>query len=203
MGIKIFFRNNVNKNNFRQIVTEIPLKTNVDEAVLCSGFFQEGKGQYYASIENSFCRTLAQKNIRITTIGVHNWAWKKDYFDFVHNLRLAGVHVTGLYKPNFHWHAKILLYKYMGTYVCGIIGSSNLTRNAFSLSSPFNYEADILLYNSNILPKHTIDSIISENINPEDVVDGIYSVENNGNMTIEERLSSIEEKLLDEEYTEI
>lgn len=205
MGIKIFFRNNVNINNFRKIVTEIPLKTNVDEALLCSGFFQEGRGHYYATTENNFSTTLSQKNIRIKTIGVHNRSWKNEYIDFVKDMNAAGVNIKGLYKKKFHWHAKILLYKYQGHHVCGIIGSSNITRNAFSLTPPFNYEADVLLYNPNMISKQSVDTIISQNTNPEDVIDGIYNVENNGNMSIEERLASIENALLneDEEYEEI
>lgn len=203
MGIKILFRNAANINNFRQIITEIPQRTNVDEAILCSGFFQEGKGGYYASIENNFRNTLCQNNINITTIGVHNRMWKNDYIAFVKALRTAGVNVRGLYKSTFHWHAKIMLYKYQNHYVCGMIGSSNITRNAFALSLPFNYEADVLLYNSQMISKQTIDNIIGQIVNPRDVIDGAYSMENNGNISIEERLSSIEDMLFSEDYEEI
>lgn len=159
MGLMIFLRKRAQINWFRDIVIDSINSGAGNRVILCSGFFQEG-GKYHASIERNLAEVLHNRSIEITTIGIHNHNWLQKYKNFRNSLLYAGVNITAKYTSNLKWHAKIFNLKNNTNPILGIIGSSNITRPAFSDNVPFNYEADIVLWSKE---NRTIDRMIVAN----------------------------------------
>jgi len=197
VGIKIFLRKTGKQNCFRAVATEFPKVATVDELILCSGFFQEDRWGYFASLENDFSSTLHNNNVKVTTYGIHNSQWTTSYINFVNNLRSAGVNVNAKRKASMRWHAKILIYKYKGAPIVGIIGSSNITRPAFAITPPFNYESDVLLYIPAV--EQQVETLLKE-ANNEDVINAQYDVEENHGLSIEERLRNLEKDITSDKW---
>lgn len=61
----------------------------------------------------------------------------------------AGVRINCFKKRGLKWHAKIFIAKTGGVPCAGIIGSPNITRNAFFVGRKFNNECDVFLWNEN------------------------------------------------------
>lgn len=203
MGLAIILRKNGNTNRFRDIVIAAISAGCGDDLLLCSGFFQETYhgNAYRASQEQQFARLLSQNNVRVTTVGIHNYSWRLSYKNFANSLAQAGVVVTALIKPTLHWHAKVLILKRGGTPVLGIVGSSNITRNAFSVSTPFNYESDVYMWDDT---DGTVFGMMEQQLarieNPEELIRAPYDPQTNGNMTIPQRLIRLEQEVMSEEY---
>jgi hypothetical protein len=203
MPMKIILRDQANINIFRDlIINTISLKIG-DSIIICSGFFQQGRGGYFSSCEKCFCCQLKKSGKKITTIGIHNPNWLPEYRLFVNFLRQSGVNITGRLYKGFHWHAKVYLVLDKNKPIFGIIGSSNLTRNAFSSSAPFNVEVDVVMWNDGI-PNY--DKIVNE-ILPSNNFDNYYTIqyntEDNNNLKIEDRLNHLKKYFDNEEFTEI
>lgn len=151
MSLAITLRKHIHPNLFREIILHVVEKSLGDEIILCSGFFQENKetkkgfDSYKISDDGKFGDFLNQNNIRVTSIGVHNGVWKNEYVRFRDNLRAKGVTVKAKVTSNYKWHAKIFLLKKDGKPILGIVGSSNMTRKAFSIQD-FNFEADVVMW---------------------------------------------------------
>lgn len=151
MSLAITLRKHINPNLFREIILHVIEKPLGDEIILCSGFFQENKktksglDSYQISTEGKFADYLQQNNIKITSIGVHNGAWRNEYIRFRNNLNKRGIKLTAKVTGNYKWHAKIFLLKKNGKPILGIVGSSNMTKKAFS-NQDFNFEADVIMW---------------------------------------------------------
>ena len=196
MGIAIFLRNSELQNHFREILLRSLASNEGDAAIICSGFFQENfsNSNYQVSRDGNLSSVLANSGVSLTTIGIHNANWLASYINFCHSLRASGVNLQAYRSKSFHWHAKIYILKKESKHLLGIIGSSNMTRNAFGLSKPFNYEADVVLW-SDTSP--LICAMMQEILNQ---IDDPYSVirafeQENATPTIEQRLVQLEKDL--------
>ncbi len=132
-----------------------------------------------------------------------NNSWLKSYKNFRNSLLMKNIDIKAKYIYNFKWHAKIFILKENDTPILGIIGSSNITRNAFSDDTPFNYEADVVLCpdsNSKISKvittiAGTIKDELNEAYDPHEVVLTDYDPGKNHELSIEDRLNRLNEDI--------
>ena len=148
MPIAIVLRTSGTVNIFRDAVVDALSSNRIDEALLCSGFFQENfnGSAYQASTEQQLGTACATSGVKLTTVGIHNYAWKQSYKNFKTNMLAAGACISCLYKPGMRWHAKVFIASKAGIPSFGIVGSSNITRNAFSTGTQYNNECDVFLW---------------------------------------------------------
>jgi hypothetical protein len=202
MGIRLILRTKVRPNLFSKILIDTACSNIGDEILICSGFFQED-GKYPALGQDGFVSKFKNANKKIITIGIHNNSWRSRYINFVNTFRKAGIPIRGLIKKGFHWHAKVYLLYLNSIPIFGIIGSSNITRPAFDDTSPFNIEADVILWNDDI----TINNIIEKHFSDIDINDYyVLDYENNKNQdkTIQDRLMYFHKIIREEgEFTEV
>jgi hypothetical protein len=196
MGLVIFLRKRLLVNRFRDILVDSINLGVGDNAVICSGFFQEffHNSPYQASTERNLSNVLVTRAVQLTTIGIHNYNWFTSYKNFRNNLRGAGVNISAKYMPGFHWHAKIYVLKRKDDPLLAIIGSSNITRSAFSTIKPFNYEADVIMWLDTITQiTNLIEGIIAETRDdPHEIIIADYDPHKNSDLTIEDRLKRID-----------
>jgi len=199
MSIAIILRKNPSHNWFRNIILAALQYPAGDHVLICSGFFQElfNNSSYRISLEGNIASLLARNNISVTTVGIHNPSWLPSYRNFRDSLLNAGVSVTSLVTNYLHWHAKVLILKASNNPILGIVGSSNMTRNAFSNSSPFNYEADVFLWedtNANINP--VMAEQLAQIEDPNELIRAPYDPELNHGLSIPRRLIDLEKEVL-------
>ncbi|MCB9196593.1 MAG: hypothetical protein H6598_10245 [Flavobacteriales bacterium] len=208
MRLIILLRKDSNINLFRDILIDSIASAEGDECYLGSGFFQELKitkkktGIYKASMEtsnsgNRLCCSLAKNNVKITTIGVHNSYWVHPYAQFCSSLYHHGISLTSYLFRN-SWHAKTFVLLKEGTPILGIIGSSNITRPAFSSGGKFNYEADVVMWDSsNSKLNGLMNTVIETNENPFGLIVTDYDPDKNKGITIDDRLKGIVDEIQD------
>ncbi len=204
MSLLIIFRKQASINKFQQLVLDIINSGIGEEIIICSGFFQEDK-TYSVSMENHFKCSICNNNMKITTIGVHNRMWKKRYKRFRDNFKLCGIDIKTLLSKNFHWHAKVLIVKRNDIPIFGIIGSSNMTRPAFGTSTPFNFEADVVLWDKSIQQIDKICQAQTELITNDNsgFIYSDYNMERNGNISPMRKLQEIEVEIFNQELIEL
>lgn len=202
MRLIILLRKDPNVNQFRDILIDSLASGEGDECYLGSGFFQEattvgiGARHYRASQEissnhNVFCCSLNGNNIKITTIGVHNPQWVRRYANFCQSLTRCGINLTP-YLLRRSWHAKTFVLLKDNRPILGIIGSSNITRPAFSSGGTFNFEADVVMWDDSIRGiDRLISTTIESNENPFGLVVTDYDPDKNRGVTIDDRLKGI------------
>jgi len=201
MNMLIILRTKKNENLFRDIMINSIDSMNDKTAYLCSGFFQEFfKGStYQVSTESNFDNILRNSKTKLITLGIYNNSWKPSYLYFIRNLERKGVNIEPYIVRGFKWHAKIFILEKNRKNILGIIGSSNLTRKAFSSDYPFNYECDVVLWDDSI---KQLNSIILENLRKRDIKDVIkttYLPKENLDLSIHERLEYIKNLFMDPE----
>lgn len=168
MAVKFILRTRANPNLFRHWMLKGLNCPTVDSALICSGFFQENfRNSYFAlSNDNDFLNALRGKNV--VTIGVHNYAWLNSYRLFSQKLVSQGIGLYAFRSKRMKWHAKVLILFSSCKPVFAIVGSSNLTRNAFSRDPrdlpDFNYEADVVLWDNK-------NSIVNKYFSSEEFMD--------------------------------
>ncbi|MBF0240496.1 MAG: phospholipase D family protein [SAR324 cluster bacterium] len=199
MPLAIIFRKNLDQNIFRDLIINILDSTQSDEALICSGFFQENfkKSDYQVSLEKGFATVCASRKINLTTIGIHNNTWKQSYQNFKVNMLASNVNIKCFYKNGLAWHAKVFIALKNSIPVFGIIGSSNFTSKAFSTAGKFNNECDVVLWTDEM----SVDYIVQNSL-PRDnfgsIIRAPYDPAQNGNLTIETRLLSLQSEILNE-----
>ncbi len=161
MPIAIHLRTEIESCIYRDAIIAAINSGLGDSALICSGFFQENfkNSAYQASQEVGLIQGLTKYGVTLETFGIHNGHWMPSYRNFCSNLRKNGVQLIAWKQKKFQWHAKIFLLKRKDTPIFGIIGSSNITANAFgvrnspalSTDSPnppskFNFESDVYLW---------------------------------------------------------
>lgn len=202
MSILIILRKKVQPNRFHSLIIKSLQTAAGDNALLCSGFFQEDAG-YSASIDSGLCCALNISRTKLMTIGIHNGLWLNKYRKFRTNIRRCGNHIDAFIARRLHWHAKVYILKSGGDPIMGIIGSSNMTRSAFHVTSPFNFESDVILWDKNVV---RINSLCEEEMTNDDD-DGIiyadYNLERNNNRTAMDKLRRLEAEILSQELTEL
>ena len=169
-------RNSSTHNLFKEIIQESIHSGLGDEFFIASGFFQEGRGGYYASTDvDSNNRSYVNNPFRFNMIanirGVYNGYWRQEFNDFCNSLQNSGYFIRR-HSIN-RTHAKVFILQKNNKPFLEIIGSSNQTRPAYGSSSPFNTEADLVICNNKILG-NKIDKIISN-----------YQENNNGVILLE------------------
>lgn len=208
MGIAIILRHSASINKFRDIMIAATNSGVGNRAVMTSGFFQEntifyGKvSAYQASQEPNLISAFVNNNVRLMTVGVHangqqNNAWIASYRNFALNLRNAHVHITPMLHPKLRWHAKIFILLSNNIPILAIVGSSNITRPAFSDTKPFNNECDVIIWNSKF---PIVGQMVSQHFNSTDdrgygMIIGGYSVEENKGLTEEMRINWLMEQM--------
>jgi hypothetical protein len=199
--VAIFLRKTGTVNKFRRAILGTLRTDLVDEALLCSGFFQDD-GKYSAGadfdlIAHRHCLPLA-----ITTLGLYSYSWKPQYASFFSQLIAANpcVCFTAQQKrmPSMGWHAKVFVAKQAGLPVVGIIGSSNITRRAFGELAEFNYECDVVMWDETI---PAIDQAMNTAIgDPGDVSDVIVTNYDDGHRAnrqpLQQRLLALEAEIM-------
>jgi len=151
--VAIFLRKNGSVNKFRAAILGALRTDLVDNALLCSGFFQDDRkysaGADFDLISHRKCGPLA-----ITTLGLYSYSWKAQYSTFFAQLQAQNACpcFSAVQKriPSMGWHAKVFLAKQGKTPLVGIIGSSNITRRAFGLDKDFNYECDVVFWDESV-----------------------------------------------------
>lgn len=153
--IAIILRKDQATNIFRSIILNVFSSKLTTEILLGSGFYQQGhkKSAYYAS--DDVAASVYNKNCKkIHLVGVHNATWVKQFYDFINkikvNFKCCSKNNIFAYKPkSLRWHAKIMIAKVGSVPAVAIIGSSNMTKNAFAkMSKNWNYESDVIMWNS-------------------------------------------------------
>lgn len=199
MALAITLRNSLGTNLFRNTLIATINAGIGDSAILCSGFFQENfkNSAYQASLEPNFINAL-KKLKTLKTIGIHNNTWRPSYIAFRDNLLAAGVNINAYYKSGLKWHAKVFVLLREETPIFGIIGSSNITANAFGASdSPnppltFNHECDVYFW---VDAETALDGKLNELLHTDRLSDqviwGEYDVLNNFGKSEEQRLKEL------------
>ena len=200
MALVIILRKHPNVNRFRDLMIDVISSGLGNNALLCSGFFQEDfhGHNYRASQERNFAQVLRSNKIELTTVGVHNWSWKQSYKNFRNNLVAAGVKISAKYMNGLRWHAKVFILSRDDNPIFGIVGSSNITRRAFSTVSDFNYECDTVIWPDS---EKEIVGIVEEYLgtieDPYEVIRAPYDVEQNRQLTVQDRLTAIKSEILE------
>lgn len=175
----------------------------MDEALICSGFFQE-TSKYSAGSDFDLTKHRSSTPIKVTMIGLYTYTWNQQYSTFLNKLVAANcaAHLTVIPKriKGMQWHAKVFIAKKAATPVVGIIGSSNITRRAFAEFKDFNYECDVVFWEETI---QEIDGAINGAIEGgngfSDVVVTNYDVSHPANnRSLEDRLIQLENEILTE-----
>lgn len=204
MPISIVLRTSGTENIFRDALVGTLGCNGIDEALLCSGFFQENfKGSIYqASAEKNLGVVCATNNVKLTTVGVHNHTWINSYRQFKQSMLGHGVNVVCYYKRRMHWHAKVFIASSKGVPVLGIVGSSNITRNAFSTGADFNSECDVFLWKRGSAVAQLAESV-SERLQGQIIVRAPYLKRYNGGLSLPERLTQIRNEVLGQDLSEL
>lgn len=197
MSIAIVLRTDGKRNVFRDTIISTLQSGHIDDALLCSGFFQDNfKGSAYkASSEEALSNVCVSSGVTLTTIGIHNSTWKPAYVNFRDNMKAAGANVRCLYKSGMRWHAKVFIGRKNGVPNIGIVGSSNMTRNAFSTGSKFNNECDVFMWDR----KSQISAVAAEmadRLGEQIVVRAPYVPRMNGGRSLPEMLAAIYSEVL-------
>lgn len=204
MGLAIYLRRDVASNRFRDVIVRSLNSGLGTHGILCSGFFQENRGNYDASREPGFVRG-ARRLRELRTIGVYNQAWMGSYRAFCRHLRASHVRVRPFYKPGLRWHAKVFLLKRDGNPFLAVLGSSNITRPAFSDTAPFNWETDVVIWSDRPAPRRRrLEEIVLARPEPHSaVIVTEYDAARNGGLTIDDRLAGIAQELEDLSVREV
>jgi hypothetical protein len=200
--IAIFLRKTGSVNKFRRAILNTLRTDLVDNALLCSGFFQDN-GKYSTGADFDLLSHRSGTKLTLTTLGLYSYSWKSQYASFFSQLYAMNPDpcFSAVQKriPSMGWHAKVFLAKQgEDRPLVGIIGSSNITRRAFGELKDFNYECDVVMWEET-LPE--IDNAISNAIgntgNISDVMVTNYDNSHPANkQPLEDRLRALEKEIL-------
>lgn len=199
--VAIFLRKTGSINKFRAAILGALRTDLVDNALLCSGFFQDD-GKYSAGADFDLISHRMCNSLKVTTLGLYSYSWDAQYATFFAQLQAQNkCHCFSAVQkriPSMGWHAKVFLAKQGSNPLVGIIGSSNITRRAFGLDKHFNYECDVVFWDESV-PE--IDQAISEAIGDtgdvSDVIVTNYDDTHRANgQPLQARLSSLETEIL-------
>lgn len=199
--VAIFLRNTGGVNKFRRAILNTLRTDIVDEALLCSGFFQDD-AKYSAGGDFDLISHRSCLPLKLTTLGLYSYSWKAQYATFFSQLKARNrcrcFSASQKRIPSMGWHAKVFLAKQAGKPLVGIIGSSNITRRAFGELADFNYECDVVIWDESV---SAIDSAINSAIggsgNISDVIVTNYDDNHAANgRPLDQRLLGLEKEIL-------
>lgn len=200
--IALFLRKKHSVNDFRRILQGFVAAKCLSGATVTSGFFQESSS---FSASDLFVRPCTHQTTptHIMFVGVYNGFWVPAFTSFGFNLfnkqPCTCCTSVSFKKPKgAKWHAKVFVGSIGGRPRFGIVGSSNLTRPAAGLSSPFNYEADAVLWYESDSEVHACVMEGIELLGPGHVLVTTYSQEDplNNDLSLEAQLAAIEQDIL-------
>ena len=198
MSLALLFRNSANPNLFRNAVLAATGIPGAEEILICSGFFQNyfKASSYCVSKEGNLAKKLKASAANVITVGVHNASWKPAFDAFNADLLAHGVALTPRLAKKYRWHAKVFLVSTTRGPVFAAIGSSNFTRNAFSTSLPFNYEADVLMWVPQAKGVSSVVREVTRQVEPMDIIQAPYSAARNGGLTVKDRLTVLRQQIM-------
>jgi HKD family nuclease len=197
MGILIILRNSSSLNLFRDIMVESIASKEGNECIICSGFIQEGLGNYFASQEKQLAKKLSSISL-VKIVGVYNNPkWKNECIAFLKSLSKVGVKYKHYQTKKHNWHAKIFILLKNGSPILGIIGSSNLTSKAFSVQKNFNYECDVILWEDSSKMQAIIKKIVKQVNDPNQIINAKYELKLNSDLSVQQRLKNLEKLVLE------
>lgn len=210
--IAILFRESQKLNRFRKVISGT-FQINIDEMIICSGYFQEKYETSKFEASNAFKSPKCKQLILVSTKDAQEdqkksiKEWDNSFIRFCKSMEQKMGNNMTLYKARTNtWHAKIMIGKIKqndsNDLMPGIamIGSSNLTRPAFGISSPYNYECDVVFWDTQI---KAIDDLMSSILN-QDGDDGVivsnYDINDpyNRNKSLESRVKELENQIFDQ-----
>lgn len=202
--IAIVLRTEAARNVFRDTIIASLRSGFIDDALLCSGFFQEQfkDSDYRVSDEKGLAQVCSSSQVSLTTLGIHNYTWKKSYQNFRTNMMSAGANIRCLYKPGMKWHAKVFIGSWKGVPQIGIVGSSNMTRNAFSTGARWNHECDVFMWDRKS-PIARIASEMADSLGDQIMVRAPYIRRMNGGLEMSQMLSRIQAEVLEGDIKEL
>lgn len=199
--IAIFLRNTGSVNKFRRAILNTLRTDCIDEALLCSGFFQDD-GKYSTGADFDLIAHRKCSPLKITTLGLYSYSWKAQYATFFSQLKAKNSCpcFSAVQKriPSMGWHAKVFLAKSANAPMVGIVGSSNITRRAFGELSDFNYECDVVMWDEKVPEINSaIETAIGDVGDISDVIVTTYDDKHRANrMPLANRLLRLEEEIL-------
>ncbi len=198
--VAIFLRKTGKINKFRNTILNTLRTDIVDNALLCSGFFQHDHS-YSAANEFNLLSYRQQTKLTLTVIGIYSYTWQKQYSNFFNTLKNqnTSTHFNAIQKriKGMQWHAKVFIAKIDKNPVVGIIGSSNITKRAFGLDHRFNHECDVVLWDETIPDIERAVSAAIEDVEFSDVIVTNYDIEHRANQqTLQTRLINLEAEIL-------
>lgn len=147
--IAIFLRKGAHPNHFREVILRTLRTSCVDQALLCSGFFQNDAA-YAAGPEFALVPARSCAPLDLIVLGLYSYSWSSQfnyfYRDVVSNNACTCISIHKRKIKGAHWHAKVFIAKSKGLPVAAIIGSSNITSRAFGVLPRFNRECDVLFW---------------------------------------------------------
>ena len=151
-NIAIILRTAVTPNWFQQAIVSAVGFPPFERALLCSGFFQEGSGGYLASntLVNGSHFNARAAHMDLTVVGTYNSYGLHPFTAFIASVRAKTrpQYLTLRKRKTDRWHAKVFIAWESGVPAFAVIGSSNITRPAFDTTSPFNFECDVIIWNT-------------------------------------------------------
>jgi phosphatidylserine/phosphatidylglycerophosphate/cardiolipin synthase-like enzyme len=199
--IAIFLRQSVAVSKFRRAILNTLRTDLIDEALVCSGFFQ-GDAKYSTGTDFDLISHRTGGALKITTLGLYSYRWSTQYASFFSQLkaRNSASCFTAVQKriPSMGWHAKVFLAKSAGKPLVAIIGSSNITRRAFGELKDFNYECDVVMWDECVSEiDKAIEAAIGDGADIPDVIVSRYDDSHRANSkSLEDRLLALEKEVL-------
>ncbi len=199
--VAIFLRKTGSVNRFRAAILGALRTDLVDNALLCSGFFQDD-GKYSAGADFDLISHRKGNPLKLTTLGLYSYSWRAQYSTFFNQLqaqnKCPSFSAIQMRIPSMGWHAKVFLAKQAKVPLVGIIGSSNITRRAFGLDKDFNYECDVVFWDETVPDiDRAMSAAIGDSDNISDVIVTNYDANHPANrQLLQDRLSSLEFEIL-------
>jgi phosphatidylserine/phosphatidylglycerophosphate/cardiolipin synthase-like enzyme len=199
--VAIFLRNTGPVNKFRRAILNTLRVDSVNNALICSGFFQDD-GKYSAGADFDLISHRSCSPLTVTTLGLYSYSWKQQYSTFFAQLKAASScrcfiaaqkRISGM-----GWHAKVFIAKQADRPVVGIIGSSNITRRAFAELADFNYECDVVIWDEGVPEiEAAINGAIGDIGDISDVIVTNYDNDHRANRRpLRDRLIALEAEIL-------
>lgn len=148
----LILRNNYKVNIFRELYIILISSFIWDELFLTSWFIESSMLKYrkkkYLNNLYDALRNNVNKWLFLKMLWIYNkYKYKNEYTKFVKKIKsIPNLLICPKIIDKFH--AKTLFWMSNNKLLFWLIWSSNLTKPAFWLSTPFNFEADILIYDS-------------------------------------------------------
>lgn len=201
-NVIVLLRRTATSNLFHDVLIQAIANEAFERAMLCSGFFQE-KPNFSASLAlvPQYAPNFRRTHLQLTTVGIYNNLWRPQFDTFVWSLQIAcPTYLTVQKRRTSRWHAKVFIAWEDGVPAFGIIGSSNMTRPAFGKSKPFNFEADVVMWDPACCGSSEFGARAFAERRPghEFMVASYSDSRSNGELFVSDRLGNLAAQIMDE-----